>query len=180
LSALAILIFAPAAEAQVIVGGNSEARTCYMRAKTDQAGHYASIKTCENALTNISLNQKDLAATHVNLGILLMRRGDYEKSLRAYERAAELRPELAETHINRGACLIFLSRPEEAVDALSESIDLGTDNLPEALYNRAIAYERLGQVKEAYFDFKKAQELRPDWELPGRALERYQVTSKKR
>jgi len=172
LSALAILIFAPAAEAQVIVGGNSEARTCYMRAKTDQAGHYASIKTCENALTNISLNQKDLAATHVNLGILLMRRGDYEKSLRAYERAAEL--------INRGACLIFLSRPEEAVDALSESIDLGTDNLPEALYNRAIAYERLGQVKEAYFDFKKAQELRPDWELPGKALERFQVTSKKR
>lgn len=167
------------AQAQVIVHGNSEARACYMAAKTDDAGRRASIKRCETALDDEFLNRKDKTATQVNMGILLMRSGGHESALAAYDRAIELQPELAEAHINRGACLIHLSRPEDAIAALSKSIDLGTKHLPDALYNRAIAYERLGDIKPAYKDFKRAADLRPEWTAPSRALERYQVVSKR-
>jgi len=166
------------AQAQVVVQGNSEARACFMRASTDLEGRRSSIKRCEIALQEENLDSKDKAATHVNLGILLMRRGEHAKSLTAYDQAIKLRPKLAEAHINRGACLIFLDRPEEAITALSQSLDLGTNHVADALFNRAIAYERLGEVKPAYRDLKKAQILRPEWAAPTRALERYQVVSK--
>ncbi len=166
------------AAAQVVVQGNSEARACYFHAAGDLKGRKSSVKRCETALRQENLDRKDAAATHVNLGILLMRRGDHAKSLAAYDRAIDLRPNLAEAHINRGACLIFLGRPEDAISALSQSLDLGTDHAADAHFNRAIAHERLGNIKAAYNDLKKAQSLRPDWEIPTRALERYQVVSK--
>lgn len=167
------------AEAQIIVGGNSHARDCYRGALSDEDGRRKSIKTCERALSEDHLGKIDRAATHVNLGILLMRRGDYPASLTAYDGALAINPDLAEAYINRGACLIFLSRPDDAITALTKSIELNTDHLPDALFNRAIAYERLGQTTAAYKDFRRAQDLRPDWDLPARALESYQVVTRK-
>lgn len=166
------------AQAQVVVQGNSEARACYMAAKMDEAGRKTSIRRCETALEDEFLDRKDRSATYVNMGILRMRRGDHTSALAAYDAAIKIKPQLAEAHINRGACLIFLSRPEEAIASLSKSIELGTDHLPDALFNRAIAYERLGDIKPAYKDFKRAADLRPEWKAPIRALERYQVVSR--
>ena len=165
--------------AQLVVETHSEARACYMKAVTDLAGRGASIRTCEKSLSEENLDRKDRAATYVNKGILQMRRGDHTAALAAYDSALKLKPKLAEAHINRGACLIYLSRPEEAIDALSISIDLDSNHLPDALYNRAVAYERLGQIKPAYKDFKRAADLRPDWDAPTQALERFQVVTKR-
>ncbi len=166
------------AKAQIVVGENSKARDCYMKAKLDERGRRSSIKACERALAYEPLDKKDRAATQVNMGILLMRRGNYEKSLMAYNGALDINQDLAEAHINRGACLIFLKRYDAAVSALSRSIELDTQHMPDALFNRAIAYESLGKSSLAYKDFKRAAELRPDWVLPTRALENYQIVTK--
>lgn len=145
----------------------------------DLEGRRSSIRKCEKALTNKFLTPSDRVASHVNMGILLMRRGDYNKSLAAYDAALGLNSDLAEIYINRGACLIFLGRTDEAIPVLTRGIELDSGgNLPDAYFNRALAYEKLGEVTQAYKDFKKAQELRPDWELPTRALEIYQVVRK--
>jgi len=173
-----LFTIAPDMQAQLIVQGSSEAHACYLQAKNDLEGRRSSVRKCETALTLENLVRKDRAATLVNKGILQMRRGDHSEALQSYDAAVKLKPALAEAHINRGACLIFLSRPEDAIKALTRSIELETNHLPDALYNRAIAYERTGQIKEAYKDLKKAQSLRPDWERPTRALERFQVVSK--
>jgi len=167
-----------AAQAQVVVYGKSEAGACFIGAKTDQIGRIESINRCATALAEENLTQKARAGTYVNMGILQMRRGDFAQSLESYDAALELKPELAQAHNNRGACLILMDRPKEAIDVLSKSIDLGKDSLPDALFNRAVAYEKLGLVKEAYNDFRQALRLRPNWELPTRALEHYQVGSK--
>jgi len=167
-----LVLNAQPAYGQIVMGENSEAHACYLRAKTDDAGRKTS------ALSEKQLNKKDRAATYVNMGILQMRQTDYAGSLKSYDAAIRIKPSLAEAHINRGACLIFLGRPQDALSALTTSIDLGTDNLPEALFNRAIAYEALGEIKSAYKDLKRAQDLRQDWELPARALERFTVVSK--
>jgi len=50
--------------------------------------------------------------------------------------------------------------------------------MPEALYNRAIAYDRLQNYKGAYKDLKQALVLRPDWEPAMNLLSGYQVTTR--
>ena len=174
----AAFLVATSAQAQVVGGGNSLARDCFLKTKTDDHGRKSSIKLCERALTEEFLKPDDEVATYVNKGILLMRSGNYEASLKSYDAAIELDPQLAEAYINRGACLIFLNQPEAAVQALSRSIELDTKHLPDALFNRAIAYERLGKTTAAYKDLKQASHLRPDWELPSQLLENYTVVTK--
>lgn len=168
---------AATAHAQVFVGGTGDAYACYMSAKSGDAGTSGAIGTCERALSGGTLIGTDRASTLVNLGILLMRRGDHLKSLDAFDAAIGLRPNLAEAHLNRGASLIFLQRPDEAIAALTQSIDLETLHMPEALYNRALAYERMEHFNSAYADLQLARTLRPDWDTVARTLERYQVVS---
>jgi len=48
--------------------------------------------------------------------------------------------------------------------------------MPEALYNRAIAYNRLNNYKGAYNDLKQALVLKPEWTAALKALESYTVT----
>ena len=54
-------------------------------------------------------------------------------------------------------------------------IELGVDEPQKAYFNRALAYEGLDNLKAAYFDFRKAQELAPEWDQPGKELSRYTV-----
>jgi len=166
------------ASAQVVVMGNSEARSCYQSALTDPNGRNSSIKHCKTALSDGGLSPKDRAATYVNQGILQMRSGDFTEAMEAYDKAIKIKPSLAEAHINRGACLIYLGRAEEAIPVLTSAIEAEDDHKADALYNRAIAYDRMGEIKSAYLDFKKALELRPNWEPALDALTRFQVVSK--
>ena len=45
-----------------------------------------------------------------------------------------------------------------------------------AYYNRGVAEERLGDVRSAYFDYRTASQLKPDWSLPKIELARFTVT----
>lgn len=139
-------------------------------------GSASAIKTCEDALKDEALPLKDLASTHVNTGILYMRGGQYDKAQTHYSQALKLRPRLSEAYINQGANFIYQRDYNVAITALSKSIDLGTDKMPEALYNRSMAYNGLQNYKAAYLDLKRALELKPDWPLAAKALEIYSVT----
>jgi Flp pilus assembly protein TadD len=44
-----------------------------------------------------------------------------------------------------------------------------------AYYNHAVANEELGNVREAYFDYRKPAELKPEWEEPRVKLTRFTV-----
>jgi len=135
-------------------------------------GRIGAIRVCETALSEM-LPNKDLAATHVNLGVLLMRKGDYTESQASYAKAIKLRPNLAEAHINYAASLIYTA-------AIDKAIDIGTEKMPEALYNRAVAYDRLENYKGAYNDLKQALVLRPDWEPALELLSGYQVKTREK
>ncbi|WP_051279360.1 tetratricopeptide repeat protein [Hellea balneolensis] len=164
------------ASAQIVVQGGGAARDCYMSTKAGNPGRIGTIKTCRMALTE-PLSNKDLAATHVNLGVLLMRKGDYSEAQAHYAQAIEMRPKLAEAYINHAASLIYSSNYQEALNAINMAIELGTDKMPEALYNRAIAHDRLKNYKGAYKDLKQALVLRPDWAPALDLISSYQVAS---
>jgi len=175
LASIFSLTMTASATAQVVVQGGGAARDCYMSTKAGNPGRIGTIKTCKIALTE-SLTNKDLAATHVNLGVLLMRKGDYSDAQTHYARAIEMRPELAEAYINHAASLVYTGEYTAAITAIDTAIDLGTDKMPEALYNRAIAYDRLQNYKGAYKDLKQALILRPEWTPAQTMLSGYQVT----
>ena len=164
-----------AARAQIVVLGNGPAQACYLSAKTGNSGTQSAIRECEHALKNIVLSRKDEAATHTNLGILLMRKGDYKTAQIHYKRAIELRPKTAEAYINYGASLIYAEKYQDAISTLNTAIDLGTEKMPEALYNRSIAYNRVEDYKKAYKDLKQALLLKPEWPVALKALENYKV-----
>ena len=168
---------AATASAQVVVQGGGAAKNCYMSTKTGNPGRIGAIRTCQSALSE-ALSNKDLAATHVNLGVLLMRKGDYAEAQTQYARAIELRPKLAEAYINHAASLVYTGDYNEAITAVDTAINLGTDKMPEALYNRAIAYDRLQNYKGAYQDLKLALSLRPDWAPAQDLLSGYTVQTR--
>ena len=177
--ASAIFSLSSPASAQLLVMGGGDAQACYQKAKSGDEGDRAAVRLCERALSEHSLMGKDRIYTHVNMGILLMRRGTYEAALKAFDDAISMDAALTEAYINRGACQIFMGKPSEAIDTLTTSISLGKghSHLADALYNRAIAYESLENFNAAYADLQHAQSLRPDWDKLAQTLERYSVVS---
>lgn len=165
------------ATAQVVVQNGGAARDCYLSTKAGNPGRIGTIKICKTALTE-TLTAKDLAATHVNLGVLLMRKGDYVEAQKHYAKSIDMRPKLSEAYINHAASLIYTGDYSAAVTAVDTAIDLGTEKMPEALYNRAIAYDRLQNYKGAYKDLKQALILRPDWAPALDLISGYQVTTR--
>jgi len=172
------LLMSGTASAQLIVNGNGAAHDCYISAKSNNQGSKSAIQTCRTALTQVGLSRKHQAATHVNLGILLMRKGDNEDSLKNYEAALKIKPSLSEIYINRAAAHIRLQNYDSAISDVTQAIDLGTTLMPEALFNRAIAYDRLANYKSAYKDLKQALVLRPDWEPAEKLLSNYSVSTR--
>jgi tetratricopeptide (TPR) repeat protein len=61
---------------------------------------------------------------------------------------------------------------------IEKALALNTKEQALAYYSRGVLHERNGNVRQAYYDFKRAHELAPDWDEPTRDLERYQVVRK--
>ncbi len=171
----ALVTLSGTANAQSLVLGDGLARQCYVDAVSGNQGKQRAIARCKAALRNVGMSKLNRASTWVNLGILQMRSGAYEESLVSYDRSLGIAPDSPEALINRGAALIYLGRNNEALDNLNRSIELGTKKLPVALYNRALAYEKLEQFENAYYDLKRALELDPDFVAAQRVLSRYSV-----
>jgi lipoprotein NlpI len=55
---------------------------------------------------------------------------------------------------------------------------MGTEKLPEALYNRAIALDGLGLSDKALADLILALEIRPDWPPATNMISMYDKNSK--
>ena len=166
--------------AAMTVVGSGYAHSCYVSAESRHASP-ADIAFCTTALTEDGLNARDRAATYVNRGILMMRKKDYDKAIADYEAAIKTRPEMAEAWVNKGIALVYKTgRDEEAISALTKGIELKTSRPEVAYYSRGLAYELTGDAKNAYYDYKQASELRPDWEEPARQMLRFQVIGPKK
>lgn len=171
-------LLAQTATAQLLVMGDGAAKECYERVKFGDPGRGKTITNCEAALDDISLRKKDRAATHVNVGILYMRAKRFEKSQEHYDSALKIAGDLPEIHINLSANYIYTGQYEKALASANKGIELGTEKMPEALFNRAMAYDHLERYNEAYRDLKRALELRPDWPPALRAIDNYEVAPK--
>jgi tetratricopeptide (TPR) repeat protein len=173
----AILALSNAANAAVTVIGGGLAEACSNAAITGKSDRKFE-ELCTRAIDEEALTSRDRAGTYVNRGVLKLRRANYDAAILDFNQAVRLKPDMGEGYVNRGAAAIGQHRYPESLADLNKGIALGVDEPAKAYYNRALAYEGLEDAKAAYFDYRKAVELSPDWAAPREQLVRFKVSRK--
>lgn len=175
LAVAATLGLASEARAAVSVMGGGFAEACAHAAKSGSVTA-KTIDICTAALDGEMLSPRDRAGTYVNRGIIKLRARDYEAAIGDFNTAIRYKSDLAEAYVNRGAARIGTKHYSESVADLTQALDLTVQEPEKAYYNRAVAYEWMDNEKAAYFDYEKAIQLAPDWQLPREQLTRFTVS----
>lgn len=167
---------AGSAGAAVTVFGGGIARDCYIAVEKHSLTNAKTLEICDTALEQERLTLVNRAATLVNRGIVYMRDKRLERAMEDFNRALQLEPGLLEAKVNVGAALYGLERYDEAFAMLNEGVEAqNIDAKATAYYNRALIFERRGDVESAYNDYRKALQLVPEFTLAAKQLERFSV-----
>tara|TARA_R110000772_G_scaffold55236_30_gene126066 strand:+ start:1874 stop:2494 length:621 start_codon:yes stop_codon:yes gene_type:complete len=121
------------------------------------------IFSCNVALDQYGLVDKDRAATFANRGILYAAQGSLAEALSDYDEALDLHPVLGEAYISRGIIFHFEKQFEKAIADYSRAIELESRDIHLAYFDRGMAYEELHRWEDALLDYQKALEFHPDW-----------------
>ena len=175
-AALLAAVSVPALGA-VTVLGSSSARMCFEAADSPLMPSQRDVRYCDQAFAENAMSQHDTVATYVNRGILKLRRNRIEEAIADFDQAIRLDPRQPEAYLNKGAALIRLNDADGALPLFTSALDLHTRRPEIAHFGRAIAYETLGNVREAYADYRRASELDPDWADPQTELQRFRVVN---
>ena len=158
--------------------GNSAARDCWEAAEAQDYDRNA-IYHCNMALEFEGLDAPNKAATLVNRGVLYMRNRNYSIAERDFQRAMSTNDANPEAYLNMAISRLRQNENDTSVMPwIEKAIALNTKDQALAYYSRAILHERNGNIRQAYYDYRKAHELAPDWDEPAEDLQRYQVTRK--
>lgn len=168
---LAAAVAAPGARANMIVIGGGLALDCY---KAAEYGHGTDTTICDRALDEPMIN-RDRAATYVNRSVLRLRANNADAALADCDTSIRINSQLGEAFVNRGAALMSLGRPAEAIESLSHGIALGVVKMHYAYYDRAMAREDSGDLKGAYEDYQHALAADPSFTLAADQLRRFKV-----
>ncbi|MFC3711970.1 hypothetical protein ACFOMD_05275 [Sphingoaurantiacus capsulatus] len=176
---IAVGFFIPdTAHGAVSIIGAGFSRVCYELAESGRASDEA-FENCDRALSEQALSVRDRAATLVNRGILYMRKKEHAAAIADYEAAIRLKTDLAEAYVNKGIALVHVGgRDGEAVNFLSQGLDLNPVRPEVAYYTRGVANEALGRTRAAYDDYRQAAALKPGWAEPQKQLKRFSLVSK--
>ena len=155
--------------------GNSTARDCYEAAIARSADRN-SFSHCNLALDQEALTTQDRAATLVNRGVLYLRGHQYRSAGRDFDAALRADANNAEAWLNLAIASLQQGGAGDTLPMIEKSLALNTARPALAYYSRSIAHERTGNVRAAYNDLRRAQDLAPDWNAPTEDLKRYQVS----
>ena len=164
------------ARASETVIGDETAPACFEASRSTRADADA-VHVCDVALEGL-LKPADRGVALVNRGVIRMRRGEFAAALGDFDAAIPLIPQSGEARFNRGAVFIGEHRYKEALADLDKAIEFGVREPAKAYYYRGIAHDYLDDETSAYKDYKQAEALAPDWDLPKHELQRFTVTRK--
>jgi tetratricopeptide (TPR) repeat protein len=163
-----------AANASVLTVGGAYAFSCYQAADGDGATA-ASLDVCNRALAEEALTAQDRAATHVNRGILQLRRANLDRADADFDAALRLNPQEAEAYLNKAVLNARYGKSADALPYVAKALENGTRRPAIAYFVRAMANEDSGKIGAAYQDFQRARTLDPKWAEPSIELQRFQV-----
>jgi tetratricopeptide (TPR) repeat protein len=169
-----MVVAASQAEAVVLVVGGGAGAQCY--AKAEFGDPFEAFDICTKALDTQDISVRDRAATYINRSVVRLRVHDYSGAIADSDLSIARYPHFGEAYVNRGAALINLELPREAVGALDKAVQLGLDKVHLAYYNRGLAKEQLKDSSGAWEDYRKALEIDPTFTLAAQELRRFTVT----
>lgn len=174
LASLGLAALSLPAHAAVVVYGRGPSLACYQAAEfgTDAK---SGIELCDAAIAEPDLSPRDLAATMINRSILRTHSGDYEGAVADCNHGLTIDGDLAEGYVDRGVAEIMLKSWPAALADINKGIDMNTDKLAFAYYDRGIVEESTGNIRAAYEDYKKAVQLLPGFDLAQHALLHFKV-----
>ena len=178
---LTALVIPSGAHAAISVIGGGIAHSCFVAA--DSAPTLAGEVTCTTALDDLSLSLRDRAATYVNRGVVRTGIRHFEAALSDYNQAIamgkHLSPvDLGVTYVDRASVLNATGRYAQAIEDANKGLSLGTPKPEIAYYNRGLAEDYLGNFKAAYYDYKQALTLVPNFTPAAEQLKRFRVESR--
>lgn len=100
------------------------------------------------------------APANFALGEIYLKRGNWGEAERLFTRGIEIRPDLAQGYLNRGAALMRLNRGLEAKADFQKAVAMSPDS-PKAHANLGMCLLEVKNVKEAIHHLSKAIELDP-------------------
>ena len=107
----------------------------------------------------------------VTLGTALQSQGRLEEALKAFDKAVQLKPDVAELWKNLGNVLLALERPADALLSFQHILTLNPRHW-EAAYQSAVLFHQLERLAEAVEHFDLCNRLKPDHALTLRARAR--------
>jgi tetratricopeptide (TPR) repeat protein/serine/threonine protein kinase len=149
----------------VLRPGNGRHWSCLgnlLKTRGDRAGADAAIDKAVAALREAIRVKPDLAYTHANLGVALMRQGKLDEAIAEDREAIRLRPDDGPVHFNLGTALGRQGKLGEAITAYREAIRLQPD-YAYARSNLGLALMSQGKVDEAIVEFREAIRLKPNF-----------------
>ena len=94
----------------------------------------------------------------------LISEGNYEESIKYYDRILEINPEDQKALLNNGSVLIELDRFKEAIKYYDRILEINPKNV-KALASKGIALSHLEKYDEALIVLNKALLIEPDNEI---------------
>jgi tetratricopeptide (TPR) repeat protein len=159
------------ANAVVLVLGGGAGSKCYATAEFGDP--FEAFEICTRALSGAEMTVRDRAATYINRSVVRLRVHDWSGALGDTDLAITRVSSLGEAYVNRGAALLNLNRPQDALSDLNKAITIGLDKVHLAYYNRGLAKEKLNDPRGAYADYKKALDLDPTFTTAADELKRF-------
>jgi tetratricopeptide (TPR) repeat protein len=176
LIAAALAATAVPAGAAVTVLGSTSARMCFEAADARILPSRDSLVRCNEAMTEENLSDYDTVATYVNRGIVKLRLGQSDAAITDFNAALARDPNQPEAYLNKGIAL--LRKPDgwaQAVPLFDTALAKKTRRPALAYYGRGVANELGGHVKQAYYDYREASRIEPNWRDPRQELTRFTV-----
>lgn len=171
--AAGVIVAFPAA-AQTVTIGNSLALDCFEAAIARDHDRNA-FGHCNLALRQENLTPQDRAATLNNRGVLYLRGQNFKAAGKDFDAAVDTWDGNAEAWLNKAISALRRGGGIETLPMIERSLELGTERQALAYYSRSIAYERGGQLRAAYRDLVKANQLDPKWRAPAEDLKHFVV-----
>jgi len=183
-AALALFATAPSQAASVMSAGSTVQEDCFRaaqlhaRTSLSERSLRNGIAACNAALTG-DMSQLTRAGTLVNRGILRAAAGNDAAAIADFDAGLARDPSLAAGYMNRGAALLRTARYTEARADFDRAISLNASDLHVAYFNRGEAQEASGNLVPAYHDYRKAQELAPNFKPASLELARFKITERR-
>jgi len=179
-AAAGLALVAGPAGADVTIIGNGLAAECSSAASgaaNSQPSRADAEEQCTLAIEGEPLTPHQVAATYVNRGVLYLTDRAIAQARRDFGLALRIEPNLPEAMVDDGAALVAGGHDREGAQEITRGLALNPVQPEKAYYNRAVAEERLGDLRSAYLDYRKASDLKPDWPLPKTELARFRVSA---